>query len=634
MQDDGREVWTQVASVPIHDAGGRITAVSSVISDIDALKRASQALQQSEARLRLALGASRMGTWDRDIAGDAVHVDQACRDLLGLPAGGEPIPAALFAGLVHPDDLAGAADLLGRARTADGPTEAEVRFRRQSDGRVVWLAIHAAVVRDAAGAATRMIGVTFDVTARREAEAALAASEERYRLAMRAVNGIVYDWDVPSGRVRRTEGLREVTGYAPEDLAETVEAWTSLVHPDDLGRQRAAGDALAQGRDRYQITYRVRHRDGHWVHVEDRGLVIHDAQRRPVRVVGSSIDVTARRNAEAALAESGERLRTLTEGIPQLVWRSGNEGRWTWSSPQWQAFTGQGLEETLGLGWLDALHPDDREATMRAWEEARPHGMLDVEYRVRRAADGAYLWHHTRSLPVRDGGGRIVEWLGTTTDVQQMKELQERQGVMVAELQHRTRNLIAVVRSIAAQTMAQTGPTEAFRHEFNHRLEALARVQGLLSRAEDEPVTIEGLIRMELDALGAVDGAGGRVRLAGPPVRLRNSIVQTLALALHELATNARKHGALSRDGGSLSVTWGIREADGEGPRLVLDWAETGGETLTRTPAERRGYGRELIERALPYALGARTAYELGPEGARCTIDLPLDRGRRRRRRP
>jgi len=180
--------------------------------------------------------------------------------------------------------------------------------------------------------------------------------------------------------------------------------------------------------------------------------------------------------------------------------------------------------------------------------------------------------------------------------------------------------------------MAQTGPTEAFRDEFNHRLEALARVQGLLSRSDEEPITMEGLVRMELDALGGLDGAQERIVLAGPAVRLRHSIVQTLALALHELATNARKHGALSREEGRLSVSWRVRDADGEGRRLALDWSEQGSGRAIDTMPERRGYGRELIEKALPYALGAKTTYELRAEGVRCTIDMPLDKKERRRR--
>ena len=197
----------------------------------------------------------------------------------------------------------------------------------------------------------------------------------------------------------------------------------------------------------------------------------------------------------------------------------------------------------------------------------------------------------------------------------------------MTELQHRTRNLIAVVSSIATQTMAHTGPTEAFREEFSHRLAALSRVQGLLSRAQQDPITLRALLKLELDALGAREGK--RVTLNGPFVRIRPTIVQTLALVVHELATNARKYGALSEGGGRLSVEWGLREDKSE-RRVLIEWREedlSPTDAASSTAAERGGgYGRRLIERALPYSLGAQTTYELEPTGLRCTIDLPLDR--------
>jgi two-component sensor histidine kinase len=193
-----------------------------------------------------------------------------------------------------------------------------------------------------------------------------------------------------------------------------------------------------------------------------------------------------------------------------------------------------------------------------------------------------------------------------------------------------------VVRSIATQTIASTESAKAFEEEFFDRLSALARAQGLLSRAEQKPITIDALLGMELDALG-VNAAPlrERVHLQGPEgVRLRNSIVQTLALALHELATNARKYGALAAGDGRLVVTWQVRDADGAGRRLVLEWVEQGIDRARKEQSpttQSGGYGRELIERALPYALGARTEYTLGEHEVRCVIDLPLDRTEQRR---
>ncbi len=204
------------------------------------------------------------------------------------------------------------------------------------------------------------------------------------------------------------------------------------------------------------------------------------------------------------------------------------------------------------------------------------------------------------------------------------RQTEARLEVMVAELQHRTRNLIAVVSAIANRTMARTGPSEAFRTQFADRLAALSRVQGLLSRADIEPITIGELIRMELDALGA-DASDKRITLDGPSVVLRATVVQTMALVIHELATNARKHGALAADNRVLKVTWAVRQVGGAASSLALEWVEEGvGRAPKDESAAQKGYGRELIERALPYALNATTSFELTNDGVRCTIDLPL----------
>ncbi len=165
------------------------------------------------------------------------------------------------------------------------------------------------------------------------------------------------------------------------------------------------------------------------------------------------LDVTQLARAERALRDSEGRLRTLMEGIPQLVWRAVDGGHWTWSSPQWTAYTGLTEAESRQLGWMRAVHPDDREAAKQAWEAAVINGALNVEQRLLNASEGRYRWFHIRSAPVRDEQGRIVEWLGTSTEIDDLRRLQEEQKVMVAELLHRTRNLITVIRSIANQTL-------------------------------------------------------------------------------------------------------------------------------------------------------------------------------------
>ena len=330
-------------------------------------------------------------------------------------------------------------------------------------------------------------------------------------------------------------------------------------------------------------------------------------------------DMTARRMSQ-------ERLRVMIEGTPHLTWKAGNKGCWTWSSPQWTEFTGRSGEDSQAMGWLNEVHPDDRGATMEAWGNAARLRLMEVEHRIHHQGEDRYRWFQTRAAPVRDTDpGPIKEWLGTSTDVDDLRCLREQQHVMMAELQHRTRNLIAVVQGIAFQTGRRAISLADFQARFDDRLAALSRIQGLLSRSQTRPIEFATLIDMEFDAMGIEPG--GNIEVDVPMVNLPNGVVQVLALALHELMINARKYGALNHEGGALKIGWAIGGNEQGPPRLLFEWRE---ENLTpiremASPAE-SGYGRELIERALPYSLGATTRYELSSASLLCTIDMPLRR--------
>jgi two-component sensor histidine kinase len=184
---------------------------------------------------------------------------------------------------------------------------------------------------------------------------------------------------------------------------------------------------------------------------------------------------------------------------------------------------------------------------------------------------------------------------------------------------------MSVVRATADKTLRRSSNLADFKARFSTRLAALSRVQGLLSRlAEGERIIFDELIRTEVAAL---DGEGTRIELQGPSgVALRSSTLQTFALAVHELATNAVKYGALSQAQARLEIRWHLDQADPEqGPWLHVDWRERGViMPATGQQQQRSGAGRELIERALPYQLGARTTYVMEADGVHCTIALPV----------
>jgi two-component system CheB/CheR fusion protein len=460
--------------------------------------------------------------------------------------------------------------------------------------------------------------ITFvDITARKRTETDLRESQERFRLVVEnARDHAIFTLD-PENRI---------TDWYPS--AEAVFGWTAdeaigqsgsiLYTPADrrhgedvkeLEEARREGSAP-------NVRWHLR-KDGARVFIEGTTRALHhaDGSLRGFLKIGQ--DTTNRRETREALRASETRQLALIEGIPQLVWRSADYGQWTWGSPQWLSFTGQSQEESVGLGWLDAVHPDDRDAALEAWEQAAVDGVLAVEYRIRRAADGAWLWHHTRSLPVRDAEGRTVEWLGTSTDIDAIRQLQARQEVLVNELQHRARNLLGVVSAVADRTVKQGGSVEA----FEERLQALSRAQGLLSQGGNDTVDVGALVRAELAAY--TDEASPAVAIAGPEVRLKARQVQNFALALHELTTNAVKYGALKDGSGRLSITWDLAHDESTGRRLALRWIESG-VAIPQGAAPRRGYGTELIQEALAYALQAEVEYVLEPGGVRCRIEMPV----------
>jgi PAS domain S-box-containing protein len=333
-------------------------------------------------------------------------------------------------------------------------------------------------------------------------------------------------------------------------------------------------------------------------------------------------DRTDKHLAEEQVRVSEERFRLLATNIPQLVFRSQSDGSRTWPSPQWIDFTGLGVEQSLGFGWVDAIHPDDREATIEAWRTAETAGQYYCEHRIRRRADGQYRWHQTRARPIRRGGGEITDWVGTMTDVHDMRGLQERQRVLMAELQHRTRNLLALTQAIATQTLRRSESLAAFEQEFNRRLAALGRVQGLVSGLDYRNVDLRDLLTAELQAHDSGPLDSGRITLDGPALPLATVEAQALGLALHELATNAAKYGALLQANGRLAVTWRV-DQHGTTRKAHVEWKESGVALPSGGP-RRSGYGRELIERALPYQLGAATRLTFEPDGVRCVIEIAL----------
>lgn len=331
-------------------------------------------------------------------------------------------------------------------------------------------------------------------------------------------------------------------------------------------------------------------------------------------------DVTDVVRARVALSRSEARYRMVVESATDYaIIMMDASRRITGWNPGAVNVLGWSEEGVIGKSADIIFTPEDQEQRAPETEEAtavQEGRASDNRWHVRH--DGSRFWGSGVMMPLKDPEQGFVKILHNRTPE---RENEDRQKLLMAELQHRVKNILAVVRSIASRTLETTEDLDDFSAHFDGRLRALARTQNVLTRTTTGRIDLDELVREEL--LTHASHAPNQVEISGPGITLRDRAAEIFALALHELATNAVKYGALSQPKGHVSVTWRILKATAGG-RLSLEWRESGVPALDPAPT-RRGFGRDLIERGLPYELGAATLLEFLPGGVRCTIELPLD---------
>ena len=418
-----------------------------------------------------------------------------------------------------------------------------------------------------------------------------------------------------------TGGISDIFSVRAEDVGRPITDIVTLLDYVDLQR-----DVKTVLRKLILIERRVTLKDA---------AMSFDMRIRPYRsvdnvidgVVCTFVDVTALEAADIILRDSETQFHALAESIPQLAWIMDAKGYIFWYNRRWFDYTNTSLDNMKGWGWKSVHHPDEVDRVAKYFQECIDDGVVWEDTFPLRGADGKYRWFLSRAEPIRDSAGKIVRWFGTNTDIEDNRRGEELRELLLNEMDHRVKNLFAIVGGVVTLSARSATTPQEMASTIQGRLGALASAH-LLIRADNSASgghrasDLDALVRAVLAPYAEIAGGDGvdRTVIKGPSVTIAGDAVTSLALVLHELATNAAKYGALSTPSGRVHVSWTVTKK-----KLSMQWQERGGPAV-RGPPAREGFGSMLARRSINGQLSGEITFDWQTEGLMVLFSVAVER--------
>jgi PAS domain S-box-containing protein len=586
-------------------------------------RRYERALKQSEARLREALTAGQVMAFEWDPYTRVSQRSANAAQILGFDAQ-QGLSARQFLAQVHAEDRADLTACMLGVRPENPSYAARFRFKRP-DGREVWLEETATGEFDAAGRLLRIKGLARDVTERQHAEETIQESEQKFRDLLGTLPAAIYVTDAAGRITYSNQGAADLWGVAPTLGVDKWCDFARFYHTDGTPIPLWACPteiALNEGRAVRGFEALMERRDGRRIYIMPNPTPLRDASGAVAAVVNMTLDISERKEAELALAERDLQLA--------LAGKAARVGSFAYDTSTELIQVSQGYAVLHGLAegttqiprskWRAGVHPDDLARLDlhrdRLWKERRRES--NIEYRIVHA-NGETRWIEARSFTSYDHSGRPQRVVGVNIDITERKRAEEHQRVLVAELDHRVKNVLATVSAIISRTQDSSPLVAEFATALDGRIRSMSSTHELLSQGRWRGIKLFELVQRELAPFATSDSAN----IDGPDAVLGAEAAQIMAMVLHELVTNAAKYGALSTQAGRVRVSWRWRANGSPRGRLVVEWQEIGG---PRVPVcAQSGYGTSVIRELLPYELGGAVDLLFAADGVRCRLEIPAE---------
>jgi PAS domain S-box-containing protein len=621
---DGSLRWLLTRGRPIRDEHGQILRWIGTDTDITERKDSEAKLRESEARLELATSAAELGIWDWDLLTNRFLYSPRAKAICGFQPNQEVTYEDIL-NITHPEDYPLTS---AQARRALDPairdrTPYEYRIVRP-DGAIRRVVAHGSVVFalvDGREKAVRYVGTLQDVTTRWQLEQEKSQTRARLKLAVEAGRMAVFELDLITNRISGSPELNRLLGFET-DGNPTLEEIAERYLPGEAQRIEAIiRAALKRKEQHFEAEFRYDWKDGSIRWLLMRAEIHAIPSGEPVRLVGILMDITDRMAAEQAMRESKDRM--------QIALAAGQLGDWTWERSSDRLDLSARAREILGIAgnpqltWADLqelLDEEDAGSAAKAMESAIARNSdYSHEYRVSRP-NGQQIWVAVRGRPTYRADGSPTGMVGVVQDVSERKRHEQHLRLLINELNHRVKNTLATVQSMASLTLRGSPDVEEARMRFEARLIALAGAHDILTRENWEGAGLSHIVERAIAPYRSPER--DRFTVRGPEIVVPPKYALALIMALHELCTNAAKYGALSNDTGKVAIVWELTGRPGEG-ELQMTWQEQGGPSVA--PPSRRGFGSRLIEQGLAQDLSGQVEIVYATSGVMCKIKAPLE---------